>query len=49
MLAGKAAQVAKVVGITHGFNARSELETAGADAIIDSLDQLPPFLNDISD
>jgi HAD superfamily hydrolase (TIGR01549 family) len=37
----RAAQMRAVIGISHGFGTRQELETAGADYIIDSLVDLP--------
>lgn len=47
ILAGKNAQVAATIGLTHGFGTRPELEIAGADYILDSLDTLPPLLKTI--
>lgn len=35
----------RCVGITHGFASRQELESAGADYIIDSLGELPDILS----
>lgn len=42
--AGKTAQVALTIGITHGFGVREELEAAGPDYIVDSLREIPPLL-----
>lgn len=48
MVAGHAAGVKSVVGITHGFSTREDLETNGADYIIDSLSELTAVLDQIS-
>jgi HAD superfamily hydrolase (TIGR01509 family) len=45
--AGKAAGVCAVIGITHGFSTRADLEDAGADYIIDSLSDLPAVIGKI--
>jgi HAD superfamily hydrolase (TIGR01509 family) len=47
IVAGKAADVHAVVGITQGFGARDALAAAGADRIIDSLTELPAILQKI--
>jgi HAD superfamily hydrolase (TIGR01509 family) len=44
MVAGHAAGVKAVVGITHGFSSREDLITNGADYIIDSLSELTEVL-----
>lgn len=41
IIAGKAANGASTIGITHGFGTRIELESAQADYILGSLDALP--------
>jgi len=46
ILAGKAARVHLTVGITHGFGTREALETAGADYIVDHLNDLVPLLTE---
>jgi HAD superfamily hydrolase (TIGR01509 family) len=43
MLGGKRAG-AKTIGLPHGFYSREELEEAGADSIITSLNELPGIL-----
>lgn len=48
ILAGKNAGVAATVGITHGFRDKSSLEKAGADYIIDSLEELVPVIEMIN-
>lgn len=48
MLAGKAAGVHAVIGITQGFGSREALEANGADYIIDSLSELPSLLTKLS-
>ena len=45
--AGKNANVAATVGLTHGFGTQKELESAGADYILDSLESLPRLINEI--
>jgi HAD superfamily hydrolase (TIGR01509 family) len=47
VLAGKAAGVRAVIGITQGFGSREALEAAGADYIIDSLSELPTIIKTI--
>jgi HAD superfamily hydrolase (TIGR01509 family) len=42
--AGKAAQVAFTIGITHGFSSRERLEQEGADYIVEYLREIPPLL-----
>lgn len=44
---GKNAKVRATVGVTHGFGTREELESAGADYIIDSLAELPGIIRTI--
>lgn len=41
MLAGKAAGVARTIGISHGFASSDELYRTGADMVIDSLYDVP--------
>jgi phosphoglycolate phosphatase len=43
MLAGRAAGVV-CVGVTYGFRSRAQLAGAGADAVVDSMDDLIPTL-----
>jgi phosphoglycolate phosphatase len=43
----KAAKLKAAIGVTTGFANRRELETAGADHIIDSLTELPAVLANI--
>lgn len=45
--AGKNAGVAATVGLTHGFGTRAELETAGADYVVDSLGAVPAVIQKI--
>jgi len=45
--AGKNGGALAVVGLTHGFGTRRELEQAGADYIIDSFAELPGILDTI--
>jgi len=47
MLAGKAAGVGCVVGVSHGLGTREELGAAGADHVIDSLADLPLLIQEI--
>lgn len=42
--AGKAAEVALTIGITHGFGTRDALVTAGADFIVDDLHAIAPII-----
>jgi pyrophosphatase PpaX len=46
ILAGKNAGVHATIGVTHGFGTRKELETAGADYIVDSLPSLLELVQD---
>jgi HAD superfamily hydrolase (TIGR01509 family) len=48
MLAGNAAHVHAVIGITHGFSQPDALQGAGADHLIGSLRELKPLLKNIS-
>ncbi len=43
--AGKAAGVAFTIGITHGFGTREHLQEAGADYIVDHLNDILPLLS----
>lgn len=47
MLAGKAAGVSAVIGITQGFSSRESLIQSGADYIIDSLSELSGILHEL--
>lgn len=47
MIAGQAAAVRAVVGITHGFGSAQELGRAGATHLVDSLSELPDILQEL--
>lgn len=47
VLAGRAAGVGLVIGITHGFGTAEDLEAGGADYIIDSLVDLPGLVRQV--
>lgn len=47
VLSAKGAGVKHVIGITHGFGTREELEAAGVDYSIDSLAELPTIIKAI--
>lgn len=42
--AGKSAQCAMTIGVTHGFGTRSDLEAAGATHVVDSLSEILPLI-----
>ena len=48
IVAGKAAKVATVIGITQGFSTRESLVQAGADYVIDSLSDIPGIIHTLS-
>jgi pyrophosphatase PpaX len=47
IMAAKAAGLPVTIGITHGFGTKEMLEAAGADHIIDALEELPKLLDTI--
>lgn len=49
VLTGKNGNVRATVGITHGFGTREELQSAGADYIIDSLGELTGLIERLND
>jgi phosphoglycolate phosphatase len=46
--AGRAAGAAATIGVTHGFGTRTELQSASADYLLDSLAGLPELVAAIS-
>ena len=48
ILAGKNGKAGLVVGVTHGFGKREDLEKAGADILVDTIEELGKVLQDSS-
>lgn len=46
ILAGKNAKVQATIGVTHGFGTRDELQTAGADYIVDNLEAVARLVHE---